>query len=172
MRRVHDARFATRYFVGHGIDIGCGNDPLNDQREHFPLIESCLPWDIVDGDAQKMEMDAGVQFDFIYSSHCLEHLHSPLVALRRWCDLLRAGGHLVIVVPDHTLYEHDNWPSKYNPDHKWSFTTARCADLMRSLAGMRILKLELLDHTFKPKDIGDQTLGNAECGIELILQKD
>jgi hypothetical protein len=27
-RRLHDARFATRYFTGDGIDIGSGPDPL------------------------------------------------------------------------------------------------------------------------------------------------
>ena len=36
--RIKDARYATRYFIGDGIDIGCGPDPLNQYYEFFPLI--------------------------------------------------------------------------------------------------------------------------------------
>ena len=34
-RRAHDSRFATRYFVGHGIDVGGGHDSL-------ALLPSCF----------------------------------------------------------------------------------------------------------------------------------
>jgi hypothetical protein len=40
MRRVHDQRFTTRYFVGNGIDIDCGPDPIAQYYEQFPLIKS------------------------------------------------------------------------------------------------------------------------------------
>ena len=39
-------------------------------------------------------------YDFVLSSHCLEHLANPLGALREWRRVVRAGGHLLIVVPD------------------------------------------------------------------------
>ena len=39
-------------------------------------------------------------FDFVLSSHCLEHLANPLAALREWRRVTRAGGHLVLVLPD------------------------------------------------------------------------
>lgn len=42
--------------------------------------------------------DAG--FDFIASSHCLEHVANPLRALREWHRLTRPGGHLILVLPD------------------------------------------------------------------------
>lgn len=42
--------------------------------------------------------DAG--FDFVVSSHCLEHLGNPLGALREWRRVTRPGGHLCVVVPD------------------------------------------------------------------------
>jgi hypothetical protein len=52
MRRLHDIRFATRYFVGDGIDIGSGPDPLSQYAEQLPLMRSCRDWDLKDGDAQ------------------------------------------------------------------------------------------------------------------------
>ena len=36
MRRMHDSRFATRYFAGDGIDIGAGPDALGACRELAP----------------------------------------------------------------------------------------------------------------------------------------
>ena len=44
MRRLHDSRFATRYFVGDGIDIGAGGDVLGQYTELFPLMRSCRAW--------------------------------------------------------------------------------------------------------------------------------
>jgi hypothetical protein len=41
MRRLYDSRYATRYFVGHGIDIGCGPDPVSQYGQQFPLMKSC-----------------------------------------------------------------------------------------------------------------------------------
>jgi len=39
-------------------------------------------------------------FDFVLSSHCLEHLANPLAALREWHRVTRDGGHLVLILPD------------------------------------------------------------------------
>lgn len=39
-------------------------------------------------------------YDFVLSSHCLEHVANPLAALREWHRVLRGGGHLVLVLPD------------------------------------------------------------------------
>lgn len=38
--------------------------------------------------------------DFIIASHVLEHLPSPLKALRSWYEALRPGGSLLLKVPD------------------------------------------------------------------------
>ena len=42
--RLADSRYATRYFVGEGIDIGAGDDPLALYKELFPrgLIQYLL----------------------------------------------------------------------------------------------------------------------------------
>jgi hypothetical protein len=81
MRRLHDSRFATRYFIGNGVDIGCGPDPISQYTEQFPLITSCRSWDLPDGDAQYLESVKDNTFDFVHSSHCLEHMVDPKTAM-------------------------------------------------------------------------------------------
>jgi SAM-dependent methyltransferase len=52
--------------------------------------------DIV-ADAESLPLQS---LDFIIASHVLEHLPSPLKALRSWYDALRSGGTLLLKVPD------------------------------------------------------------------------
>ncbi len=122
MRRLYDANFMNRYFVGNGIDIGGAPDPLGLYRELFPKMEDVRVWDLADGDAQIMEGVADESFDFVHSSHCLEHLHDPAEGLGNWFRIIKPGGHLIVTVPDEDLYEQGIFPSTYNADHKWSFT--------------------------------------------------
>lgn len=43
---------------------------------------------------------AAEAYDFILSSHCLEHLADPLGALAEWRRVVRPGGHGLFVLPD------------------------------------------------------------------------
>lgn len=46
-------------------------------------------------------------YDFVLSSHCLEHVANPLAALREWRRVTRDGGHLVLILPDPTkTFDH------------------------------------------------------------------
>ncbi len=46
-------------------------------------------------------------YDFLASSHCLEHVANPLAALREWRRVVRPGGHLIILLPDPTrTFDH------------------------------------------------------------------
>jgi SAM-dependent methyltransferase len=121
-RRAHDSRFATRYFVGHGIDVGGGHDSLALFVELFPLIRNVVIYDAPQGDAQKLANVDDESFDFLFSSHCLEHVRDPVEGLDNWIRVVRPGGHLVISVPDEDLYEQGTWPSTFNSDHKMTFT--------------------------------------------------
>ena len=184
-RRFYDGLFHTRYFVGEGIDIGGKPDPLGQYAGIFAGMRSVRTWDREDGDAQAMEGVPDSSYDFVHSSHCLEHLQDPTIALRNWVRILKAGGFLVVTVPDEDLYEQGLWPSKYNPDHKWTFTihkpiswsprSLNIVDMLRDLScDIEIERLVLLrdfvrDHL---RNVIDQTATPvAECGIEFVVRK-
>jgi SAM-dependent methyltransferase len=105
-----------KFLKGDGIDIGAGPDPL-----HVPS-GTVRAWDVKDGDAQKMAGVPDNAYDFVYSSHCLEHMRDVPEALTNWVRILRPGGWLYVVIPDYILYEKMTWPSRFNADHKQSFS--------------------------------------------------
>lgn len=43
---------------------------------------------------------ANESYDFLLSSHCLEHVANPLAALVEWKRVTKVGGHLVLLLPD------------------------------------------------------------------------
>lgn len=181
-RRLHDSRFATQYFVGSGLDIGSGNDPLSQYQEFYPLTGAIFSWDLPQGDAQFVATVPDETFDFVHSSHCLEHMKDPKIALHHWLRILKPAGYLICVVPDEDLYEQGYWPSRFNPDHKHTFTLFKkeswspvSINLLTLLSELdcSVVKLERLTATYRQALTQmDQTLNPVgECAIEFILQK-
>lgn len=183
-RRLSCPNFMRRYFSGKGLDIGGKPDPLSLYTELFPLIQDVRVWDLEDGDAQFLETIPDETYDFVHSSHCLEHLHNPAEGLKNWLRVIKPCGYVVLTVPDEDLYEQGEFPSTYNKDHKWTFTiwkesswSNRSINILELLKGIgrgaAIEKIELLDATFRnglPRY--DQTLTPvAECGIEVVIRK-
>jgi SAM-dependent methyltransferase len=134
---------------GTGIDIGCGPDPVTPDARRF---------DVADGDASHITRFVHEQFDFVYSSHCLEHLPDPRGALQEWWQLVKPGGHLFFTVPDEDLYEQGVFPSRFNPDHRatftiskpqsWSPVSVNVRDLASALPDAEIVRLVLQDHGY------------------------
>lgn len=180
-RRKKSYLFKQRVFVGKGIDIGCGNDILN--KKVFKKITSVEPLDLEDGDAQYINRyKPENNYDFVYSSNCLEHMEDPIIALKNWFTLVKQGGYLVFTVPDEDLYEQGVFPSRFNPDHKWTFTiykkkswnsrSINIIDLLKNMEKGKVVKIELVDTNYDySKKNEDQTRGKAEAFIEVVLQK-
>lgn len=134
---------------GEGIDIGCGPDPV------FPDVAR---FDVEQGDAGRITEFVHRQFDYVYSSHCLEHMNDPAAALIEWWKLVRPGGHLMFIVPDEDLYEQGVFPSRFNADHKATFTISKARswspvshnvlDLARGLPNAEIVSLVLQDNAY------------------------
>jgi SAM-dependent methyltransferase len=134
---------------GKGIDIGCGPDPV---------VPDAVAFDLAQGDANVIEKFVTEKFDFVYSSHCLEHMRQPAEALRGWWNLVREGGHLFFAVPDEDLYEQGVFPSRFNADHKATFTISKSTswspksinilDLIATLPNHQIIKIALQDRKY------------------------
>ncbi len=184
MRRMHEPNFSNRYFVGKGLDIGGGPDPLGLYLELFPRMQGVKIWDKTDGNAETLDTIESCIFDFVHSSHCLEHLDDPSQALQNWFRVLKPDGYLVIIVPDEDLYEQGEFPSTWNGDHKFTFTISKknswspksinILDLLETLdENHEIIKIQKLDASYRyniPRF--DQSLTPiGECGIEIIIRK-
>lgn len=134
---------------GDGIDIGCGPDPVTPTVQQF---------DFEHGDANDIGNFVTDRFDFVFSAHCLEHMKDPAHALAGWWQLLRVGGHLIVLVPDEDLYEQRYWPSLFNTDHKstftidkgssWSPRSFNVIDLMKQLPNADIISIKRCDHGY------------------------
>jgi SAM-dependent methyltransferase len=158
--RIRDPEFLARYMSGKVLDIGCGRDLI---------IPHAQPFDLRHGDANYIAYYLPAEsFDCVHSSHCLEHMHNPHVALAEWWSLVKPGGHMVVVVPEENLYEQGRWPSMFNSDHKWTFRKG-------GAASWSPLAWEL-EHLFGriERRFGipiDQTRLGAVAQIQLILYK-
>jgi SAM-dependent methyltransferase len=134
---------------GKGIDIGCGADPVQPEVQRF---------DVEHGDANEISKFVHEEFDYVYASHCLEHMRDPRHAVLEWWKLVRQDGYLFFIVPDEDLYEQGVFPSRFNSDHKATFTISKrtswspvsinVLDLARSLPGGQIVSLVLQDHGY------------------------
>jgi SAM-dependent methyltransferase len=144
--RLHLSDAERELLRGRVLDIGAGDDPVTSEAVVFDLKQ---------GDANRITAFDAASFDCVYSSHCLEHMRDPVASLDNWWSLVRPGGHLVLVVPDEDLYEQGVFPSRFNSDHKSTFTIAKKSswsprsfnvlDLCLALPGARVLSVRLND---------------------------
>lgn len=82
------------YLHGKGIDIGGGADCLILPEG---VQGSVFLWDLQNGDAQYLHSIQDNTFDFVYSSHCLEHMRDIKCALTNWLRVCRWGGYCIFV---------------------------------------------------------------------------
>jgi predicted SAM-dependent methyltransferase len=185
-RRYYDGAFHGRYFVGNGVDIGGKPDPLAQYIGIFPRMQSVRTWDLEDGDAQYMKGVADNTFDFLHASHSLEHMKDVNEALLNWTRVVKPGGFIIVTVPDEDLYERGHWPSRSNPDHKWTFTMCKVkswsprsinlTDLAQRFAKRLELERLILQRDFFRdqlihRDVDQTMTPVAECALEVIWRK-
>jgi SAM-dependent methyltransferase len=116
------AEFFLHYMSGNGLDIGfAGYTP-----DIVPILPAALGVDVnyPGYDGRTLPFADNSQ-DYVYSSHCLEHIDNYLNAIRDWYRVVKVGGHIVTVVPHKFLYEKkEELPSQWNQDHKRFYTPA------------------------------------------------
>ncbi|MGZ3945708.1 MAG: methyltransferase domain-containing protein [Mucilaginibacter sp.] len=130
-----------RYMAGkRGLEIG-GPSQIFSDKGYFPVysianaIDGCnfsnqTVWEnvITEGqnynyedralgyqyikDASDLESIESEKYDFVLSSHSLEHIANPIKAINEWLRVLKKGGVLLLIVPD----------KNYTFDHKRPYT--------------------------------------------------
>lgn len=104
---------AQRFCVGQGIDIGANRWP-------FP---GATPIDDGIGEnAYRLERVHEGSLDYVFSSHCLEHLARWQGALRTWIGKLKPGGVLFLYLPHESCALWRPGAPWVGGAHKWSPT--------------------------------------------------
>lgn len=171
-RRLREGWF-EKYIFDPGIDIGCGDDALNHTFRRFD-------WSRGDGDATIMEGIPDNTFMTVFASHVLEHLKYPQVAIRKWYDILKPGGYLLIAIPNRDLYERKRIPpSNWNPEHVYFWlpeeeeppcTKSLKHEVLRAVPEANIVDLRIISEGY---DFSVQKNEHAtgEYSIECVIKK-
>jgi SAM-dependent methyltransferase len=101
-----------RYCVGRGLEVGAGPRPYTDPSrteyldKHTDNAHGTRGADVV-GDAARIPRPDG-SFDYLLSSHCLEHHPDTIRTLNEWARVLKPGGILFLILPhaDRTFDRH------------------------------------------------------------------
>lgn len=117
--------FAYKFCKGYGLDVGYGREEwklpgaigidqnkimINDRVEEKSVFSALnLPFQQADGGG----------WNYIFSSHCLEHIPNWVDVLNHWYDNLRQGGILFLYLPD---FSQRYWRPWNNRKHIHAFT--------------------------------------------------
>ena len=101
---------AEEYCCGRGVDIGASKWPLPGAT---PILDSQHQ------NAYKLDDFADGSLDYIFSSHCLEHLTRWKDALRLWITKLKPGGILFLYLPHKSMKLWRPGAPWVEHDHKW-----------------------------------------------------
>lgn len=151
LRRSKELSFVNRYFVGNGIDVGAGSNPLNHQHicfndsnslgcyrfiknnSLFPKIKSVKiyssDWDKNNVAEFILTREKERSFDFCYSSNLLEHVKNFQRSLLDFSLITKESGYIIACVPDFYLYEKEIWPPIKNNDHVSCFSIDKDNDI-------------------------------------------
>jgi SAM-dependent methyltransferase len=131
---------------GSGIDVGCGSNktcataigvdltPGGESGVHGGQAAKISAADIVSpGDDLPMFADGAL--DYVVARHNYEHYQDPLAPLIEWERVLRPGGRLGIIVPDHRWVD----TIRLDPTHYHAYTDESLARMVDLIAGLRVV---------------------------------
>ena len=114
--------FAKKFCHGKGLDIGAGKYCLPGAQGVDPNRGNDRQWDA-------MSLPPG-KYDYIFSSHCLEHLEQPRRALEHWVDVLVQGGVLMLYLPHP---DNEEWHPANTKGHKHIWHPDDLAEMLYDL---------------------------------------
>jgi SAM-dependent methyltransferase len=115
---------ALQFCKGRGLDIGAGKWPL----------PGAIPVELSDGqDANGLPEG---EYDFAFSSHCLEHLVNPVAAVEHWKTRLKPGGVIFLYLPHP---EMTYWRPQNCRKHLHLFYPRDIAEMLRDLGFIGVI---------------------------------
>ena len=135
-----------QYTRGRGLDLGCGPDKA---FPHFIGVDNYtataqfgieMKPDVV-CNITKLDIFGSASMDFVYSSHCLEHVDDYVSTLKEWWRVIKPSGHLILYLPHKEFYPNIGQPGA-NPDHKSDFMPQDIVDTMKDLGAWDLVRNE------------------------------
>jgi len=168
-RRVREG-FFENYCKGEGLDIGFGSDLITKDAEGY---------DFEHGNAQYLKGVKDNSYDFVYSSHTIEHLPDPAEGIKNWFRVVKSEGYLILYLPHRDLYEKKKkLPSRFNHDHR-NFFLINKDEVPDTIGIVPLIERTLKDfeviyakecsggHTITDPDIHS----DGEFSIEVVIRK-
>lgn len=118
---------AQKFCAGLGLDIGSNKWPLR----------GAIPVELTDG-GDAMHLPKG-EFDFVFSSHCLEHLANPVAALEHWKTRIKTGGVLFLYLPHPDM---TYWKPQHCRKHLHTWRPEDMAEIVSDLGFVNVIHSE------------------------------
>jgi SAM-dependent methyltransferase len=118
---------ALQFCKGNGLDVGCSQWPLPGAAGH----------DLKNG-TDATNLPPG-EWDYIFSSHCLEHVLDPVTVLEHWKTRLVKGGTLFLYLPHPDM---TYWRPQHCRKHLHLFWPDDVAEMLRALGFVNIIHSE------------------------------
>ena len=117
---------------GKGIDVGASE---------WPLPGAIPVRDEAHQNAYRLDGFADASLDYVFSSHCIEHLERWKEALDLWVRKLRPGGVLFLYAPHESMRLWRRGGPWVGLGHKWIPTAEALVSFLRE-RGMEIVEYE------------------------------
>lgn len=115
---------AKRYCKGNGVDIGCNREEWKFPGS-FPIDPSMDEYDAMDWP------DFQYPIDYVFSSHCLEHIKENWYnVLDYWLSKIKVGGIIFLYLPHKS---QTYWHPSSNRKHIHSFDGDEIGEYLRNL---------------------------------------
>ena len=166
-----ESGFFYKYMSGKGAELGYAGYIPN----VIPILENCDGYDLnTPGyDGKNIPVPDGY-YDYLYSSHFLEHVGDYISMIKEMFRVVKPFGYIITSVPHKWLYEKkETLPSRFNEDHRRFYTPASLIKEFEDALPINSFRVRHMqdndqNHDYlQPND--EHSKGSYE--IELIIQK-
>ena len=95
------------------------------------MVETC----------EKLDIFADSSFDFVFSSHLLEHIVNTEATLKEWMRVIKNDGYLILYLPHKDFYPNVGQDGA-NPDHKHDFVPDDIIRFMKKCGSWDLIENE------------------------------
>jgi len=107
---------AIQYLNGVGLDVGCNRWKIKPDSIGVDLVKK--PG--VDLIVRNWDSIPSNNYDYLFSSHCLEHIEDWKTMLSHWARVVKEEGIVFLYLPDPSKY--NRWSKRFMKVHKHDFT--------------------------------------------------